>query len=182
VTEFDEANERGYFGASPDDTPRENYGLQGGGAAAQYLHVELIAGAPNGQQSWPALVPLQSDPFQVEGAGTPPGATLLALPQPAQAGFVAAVAVIAPIDVLLPAVNLYVANLDQSEVLEAWVPMGTAPLAAHEYHRFSAEEWQSWNASGTDLSVDPTTGAIVSAAGGTFCATLVINPAMPELM
>lgn len=25
---FDEANEKGYFGYSPDDTPRENYTLQ----------------------------------------------------------------------------------------------------------------------------------------------------------
>ncbi len=28
---FDEANERGYFGESPDKTPRENYSLQGVG-------------------------------------------------------------------------------------------------------------------------------------------------------
>lgn len=27
---FDEANEQGYFGTSPDDTPRENYSLQTG--------------------------------------------------------------------------------------------------------------------------------------------------------
>lgn len=26
---FDEANEKGYFGSSPDETPRENYTLQG---------------------------------------------------------------------------------------------------------------------------------------------------------
>lgn len=26
---FDEANEKGYFGYSPDETPRENYTLQG---------------------------------------------------------------------------------------------------------------------------------------------------------
>lgn len=29
---FDEAAEKGYFGTSPDDTPRENYTLQGVGA------------------------------------------------------------------------------------------------------------------------------------------------------
>lgn len=26
---FDEANEKGYFGETPDDTPNENYTLQG---------------------------------------------------------------------------------------------------------------------------------------------------------
>lgn len=26
---FDKANEQGYFGTSPDDTPRENYTLKG---------------------------------------------------------------------------------------------------------------------------------------------------------
>lgn len=26
---FDEANDKGYFGATPDDTPRENYTLKG---------------------------------------------------------------------------------------------------------------------------------------------------------
>ena len=29
---FDEANERGYFGSVPDETPNENYTLQGQGA------------------------------------------------------------------------------------------------------------------------------------------------------
>lgn len=32
---FDEAEEKGYFGESPDETPRENYTLEGAASGAE---------------------------------------------------------------------------------------------------------------------------------------------------